>query len=72
MASNVWDEITYPFPNFSDWTVEVSINLAMLLLKLVKGASDATVYMCMYMWVFWVCSLAAFIKRIDHRFGDTI
>ena len=23
MSSNVWDEITYPFPNFNDRTVEV-------------------------------------------------
>ena len=23
MHSNVWDEITYPFPNFNSYTVEV-------------------------------------------------
>ena len=23
MLNNMWDEITYPFPNISGWTVEV-------------------------------------------------
>ena len=43
MPRNVWDEITYPFPNFNSCTVEVREWTSNLILHLIM---DVTTYPC--------------------------